>query len=41
MMRLHVFIAEALGTSVPISYFPYNNIEEYFQDTDKWLFALR
>lgn len=41
MMRLHVFIAEALGTTVPIRHFPYNSIEDYLENTNQWLFALR
>ena len=41
MMQLRVYLAEALGTTAPIKLFPYTNLEEYFQATDAWLFALR
>lgn len=41
MMQLRLFIAAAQGITVPINYFPYNNIEEYFVTTDRWLFGLR
>ena len=41
MMQLRVYLAVALGNKVPVNYFPYNSIEDYFLATDAWLFGLR
>ena len=42
MMQLRVYLAAALGIQkVPINHFPYNNLEDYLQASDAWLFALR